>query len=115
MITLPIALDLPLTVDAEGVIRVSNTRVTLHTIIGFYRQGEAPEAIHEGFPTVPLADLHVIIAYYLSNRQVVDEYMREVDEAGLQMRRKIEAHYTPQQRARLEELRRLKAGASQAD
>lgn len=82
MITTPIAMDLPLQTDAGGVIRVSGTRVTLHTLISAYRQGDTPEAIHEGVPTVPLADIYAVIAYYLANRATVDAYMQQVDEAA---------------------------------
>lgn len=107
MITTPIVLDLPLHTDEHEVIRVSGTRVTLHTLLRAYLQGDSPEAIHEGFPTVPLADIYAVIAYYLANRAEVDAYLTAVDEAGESLRREWEARYTPAQRARIDEFKRL--------
>lgn len=109
MINTPIAIDVPLKTDEYGVIRVGSTRVTLHTIISSYRLGESPEAIHEGFPTISLADIYAIIAYYLANREVVDAYMQQVDDEAEQTRKEWEARYTPQQKARTDEFRKLLA------
>ena len=109
MIATPIAIDVPLRTDSDGVIRVGNTRVTLHTIIGFYNSGETPENLHDGFPTVSLADIYAVIAYYLSNRAAVDDYLHQIDIEAEQIRRKIEASYTPEQKARIERLHKLVA------
>jgi uncharacterized protein (DUF433 family) len=107
MLITPVAIDVPLHTDADGVIRVSNTRVTLHTIISTYRLGETPESIHEGFPTVPLADIYAVIAYYLANRTAVDDYIKQVDEEADQIRQQIEAGYTVDQKARTDHFRQL--------
>ena len=109
MITTPIAMNVPLQTDEHGVIRVSNTRVTLHTIIGVFNQDESPETIHEGFPTIPLADIYAIIAYYLANRDVVDAYIQQVDEEAERTRKVWENRYTPDQKARTEHFRKLVA------
>jgi uncharacterized protein (DUF433 family) len=81
----------PLRVDDYGAVRVSGTRVTLDSIVYCYLQGEPIEYIHEAFPTVPLADVHATIAYYLRNRQVVDQYLEERRRAGDELRRRIES------------------------
>lgn len=109
MISTPIALELPLKTDEDGSIRVSGTRVTLHTIISAYLQGDAPETIHEGFPSVPLADIYAVIAYYLAHQETVDAYMRGIDAEADQLRQEWEARYTPEQRARTEHFRELVA------
>ena len=44
---------LPMTMDRHGTVRVSGTRVTLDTLVGFYQQGNTAEQLHESFPTVP--------------------------------------------------------------
>ncbi|MDX2136896.1 MAG: DUF433 domain-containing protein [Chloroflexota bacterium] len=72
MMAFPETVTLPLHMDEPGAIRVSDTRVTLDVLIAFYRQGESPEALHDGFPTVPLADIYAVIAYYLANQAEVD-------------------------------------------
>ncbi|MDQ7027105.1 MAG: DUF433 domain-containing protein [Anaerolineae bacterium] len=109
MITIPVAMNVPLQNDDDGIIRISNTRVTLHTLISTYRLGESPEAIHEGFPTISLADIYAIIAYYLANREVVDAYIQQVNDEAEQIRQEWEARYTPMQKARTEHFRKLLA------
>ena len=107
MIALPAALDVPLKEDQDGNIRVSGTRVTLDTIIGFYRQGETPEDLHEGFPTVPLADIYAVIAYYLANQDEVDAYLKQRDEEAERVRQEWETRNPPPTKAEL--LARLEA------
>jgi uncharacterized protein (DUF433 family) len=73
------------------VLRVGNTRVTLTTIIARHQVGDSPEDIQRAFPTVALADIYAVIAYYLSHQGAVDEYMRQVERAGEAIRRQFEA------------------------
>jgi uncharacterized protein (DUF433 family) len=105
MINTPTIVNIPLRTDENGVIRIGNTRVTLHTIIKSYQLGESPEIIYEGFPTIPLADIYAIIAYYLANRQLIDAYIQQVDEEAEHLRQEWEARYTPEQQARTEDFR----------
>jgi uncharacterized protein (DUF433 family) len=109
MINLPETVTLPLKMDEHGDIRVSGTRVTLHTIISAYRHGESPEDIHRGFPTVPLADVYAVIGFYLDHREAVDAYIQWVDEESDRIQREWEARYTPEQKARAEHFRKLAA------
>jgi uncharacterized protein (DUF433 family) len=101
MLHVPATMTLPLKTDDDGVIRVSGTRVTLHTLISAYRQGERPEAIHDAFPTVPLADIYAIISYYLAQRDQIDAYMRKVDEEGKRWQHIWEAQHPAPGKAEL--------------
>jgi uncharacterized protein (DUF433 family) len=107
MIALPETVTLPLQLDEHGAIRVSGTRVTLDTLIGFYRQGETPEDLHEGFPTVPLADIYAVISYYLAHRDEVDAYLKRRNEEAGRIRQEWEARNPPPTKAEL--LARLEA------
>jgi len=109
MLTLPESVALPLKEDEGGNIRVSGTRVTLHTLITSYKKGYTPEEIHESFERIPLPDVYAVIAYYLANQQSVEDYMRQVDEEGDRWQAFWEARYTPEQKARLQELKQLAA------
>ncbi len=102
MIALPEAVALPLKLDEHGVIRVSGTRVTLDTLIGFYHQHESPEDLHEGFPTVPLADIYAVIAYYLAHQKEVDVYLEEREEQAKRIRQDWEARNPSPTRAELQ-------------
>jgi len=109
MIDLPETINLPMKTDEQGAIRVSGTRVTLDVLIACYQQGDSPERIHEGFPTVPLRDIYAVIAYYLENQAEVDAYLKRRDEEAARIRQQIEANYTPEQQARTEYFRDLLA------
>ena len=80
----------PLIVDAHGTWRVSGTRVSFDVLISRYLQGDTASEIAEGFPDVPLADIHWTISYYLRHREECDEYLlrrrREADEIERQTR-----------------------------
>ena len=91
MFDVPTSVDVPLRTDEHGVIRVGDSRVTLHTIVGRHLAGDTPEIIHEGFPTVPLADIYAVIAYYLAHRDEVDAYIHQIETAAEQQRRAHES------------------------
>ena len=95
---------IPLNYDDRGTIRVKGSRVTLHTIIGRMQVGDTPEEIHEGFPTVTLAQINTIIDWYLNNQMVADEHLREYEAEGERIRKEIESQ--PEYQARRAELRR---------
>lgn len=81
----------PIRTDQHGIIRIANTRVTLDVVVARYQQGETPEQINQGFPTLKLADIYAVISYYLNNKDEVDAYLRQQDEEAAQTRREIEA------------------------
>lgn len=86
---------IPLETDAHGVIRVSNTRVTLDTIVAAFKEGATAEEIAQQYSTVPLADVYYIIGYYLRRRDEVESYLgkRKQEADGLQ--KQMEARFNP--------------------
>jgi uncharacterized protein (DUF433 family) len=81
----------PLTTDADGVIRVGGTRVTLETVVGAFEAGESAEEIAAGYPALSLADVYDTIAYYLRHRSETRAYLAERQAAASAMRREIES------------------------
>ena len=67
----------PLHTDADGVVRVAGTRVTLDTIVGAFEAGATAEEIAQQYPTVPLVDVYSVITYYLRHKPEVDAYLRD--------------------------------------
>ena len=108
MISTPDPINVPLWKDEHGKIRVRGTRLLLELVIHAFQQGETPEGIVDSYPTLNLADLYAIIAYYLNNRAEVDAYVREADQAAEQVQKEIEASYTPETHALLNRLRALR-------
>jgi uncharacterized protein (DUF433 family) len=88
---------LPLKMDDGGTIRVAGTRVTLDTLVAFYQQGYAAERLHDAFPTVPLADIHSAIGYYLRHTAEVEAYIAQRRQAGEKYQQLIEALVPPNQ------------------
>ncbi len=84
-------ISVPIYTDEYGSIRIDGTRILLDVIIATYRQNETPEQIHEGFPTLKLADIYAVITYYLNNQEEVDAYLRRRAQEAEELRRKIEA------------------------
>ncbi len=86
---------LPLRTDDDGVIRVGNTRVTLETVIGAFRNGATPEQIAQDYTTLDLVEIYDVIAFYLYQRAAVDAYLVEQSEEGKKIRAQMEARFDP--------------------
>jgi uncharacterized protein (DUF433 family) len=81
---------IPLSTDADGVIRIARTRVTLDTVIQTFMTGASPEEIAQDFPILDLADVYAVLTYYLRHRKDVEAYLRERRARGESLRREIE-------------------------
>jgi uncharacterized protein (DUF433 family) len=92
----------PLRRDADGVLRVGNTRVTLDTVVETFLQGDSPEEITEQYPSLDLAEVYAVIAYYLRHRAEVEDYLKERQRQADAVRQENEARFPPEGiRARL--------------
>jgi uncharacterized protein (DUF433 family) len=80
----------PLRVDEGGAVRVGQTRVTLDTLVGSYRDGSTAEEIVQQYPTLALADVHAALAYYLTHRPEVEAYLRGREAEAAELRREVE-------------------------
>jgi uncharacterized protein (DUF433 family) len=81
--------------DADGVIKVGGTRVTLQTVVAAFRRGATPEEIVDKYPVLSLTDVYLVIGYYLSHRDEVDEYIAEQKALAAQVRAENEARFDP--------------------
>jgi len=82
-------------VKLSGVWHVTGTRVPLDSIIFAYNRGATPEEIVEQFTSVPLGDVYAVIAYYLHNRDQIDQYLAERSAERAEARRDIESQWDP--------------------
>jgi len=92
--TLSLTADpVPLRLAEEGrVYRVGDTRVSLDTLIGAYSDGCDPDEIAIQYPSLLLADIHAVLAYYLRNQEIVDRYLAERELAAGETIRQIRAN-----------------------
>jgi uncharacterized protein (DUF433 family) len=77
MSALPITVVVPLFTDTDGAIRVRGTRVLLDVIVTAFLAGATADEIAQKFPTLALADVYQIIAYYLNNTAAIDSYVAQ--------------------------------------
>jgi uncharacterized protein (DUF433 family) len=63
--------------DRYGYVHLADHRVGLRHVVELYNDGYTPEMLHDHFPTLPLALVHKVIAFYLENRAEVDAYIRQ--------------------------------------
>jgi len=86
----------PLHEDAHGVVRVSGTRVTLDSVIAVFKAGATAEEIVQQYPTLPLADVYAVIAYYLKHTDEVEAYLKKRHRFAEKIRRENEKRFDPQ-------------------
>ncbi len=60
--------------DPYGSIHVAGHRIGLQDIVYYYNEGSSAEELCEVFPTIPLALVHKVIAFYLEHAVEVDTY-----------------------------------------
>jgi uncharacterized protein (DUF433 family) len=90
-----VADPVPFAADADGVVRVGGTRVTLDTLIMAFRQGASPESIADQYPTLRLADVYTALGYYLRHQEEVDAYLQRRRQQAAQVRDQNEARFSP--------------------
>lgn len=79
----------------EGVIRVTGTRVSLDSVVLAFHDGATPEEICLDFPSLDLAKVYSVLAYYLTHREIVDVYLLTQHRFVETTRRELEAHQSP--------------------
>lgn len=85
----------PIETDADGVIRVGGTRVTLDTVVAAFDAGATAEEIAQQYPSVTLADIYSVIAYYLRHQSEVRAYLAQRQREASQVREESERRFDP--------------------
>ncbi|MEA5488839.1 MULTISPECIES: DUF433 domain-containing protein [Pseudanabaena] len=87
---------IPLKLDADGVVRIGGTRVTLDTIISVYQQGATADEIAFRYPSLKLADVYAAIAYYLNHQHEVETYLTQRQQQAKIIQQTNQARFNPQ-------------------
>lgn len=69
------------------------SRVPLDTVISTFLNGATPEEIALRYPSLPLADIYSVIAYYLRQRPAVEAYLRQRQQLATAVRQQNEARF----------------------
>ncbi|MFO0965532.1 MAG: hypothetical protein U0793_08100 [Gemmataceae bacterium] len=107
----PLTVTVPLREEPAGVFRVGKSQVLLELVLRAFKSGATPEAIVASYDTLSLRDVYAVITRYLAAPGPFDEYLRIRDEAGAEVRRKIEETQGPQ--ANLREVLLSRAAAKE--
>ena len=92
---LDITEHVPIRTDSDGVVRVGDTRVTLDSLVAAFDAGATAEEIVQQYPSVALADVYSVIAYYLRHPAPVRAYLVERERQAAQVRGENERRFDP--------------------
>ncbi|MCC6152202.1 MAG: DUF433 domain-containing protein [Candidatus Hydrogenedentes bacterium] len=81
----------PLREEADGALRVGQTRVLLELVIHAFQRGESPETIVESYPSLALADVYSVIGYYLHHQETIAAYLQLRERQAEDVRRRLDA------------------------
>lgn len=81
----------PLREDADGALRVGDSRVLLELVIRAFQDGATPETIVQRYSTLSLPDAYAVIAHYLRHRREVEEYLTRREQKAEEVRQRIES------------------------
>lgn len=101
-VNLPTTASCPLSVDAEGAVRIGNSRIPLELVVDQYECGMTPEDIVNAYDTLTLANVYGVIAFCLEHREQVQSYVQHRREQADRQRVEIEAKFPPITRQELE-------------
>ena len=85
----------PIAVNADGDALVGGTRVPLDTVIAEFKEGATAEEIVQHYTSLDLADVYLVIAYYLRAQGEVEQYLAERAQHADQVRQENEARFDP--------------------
>jgi uncharacterized protein (DUF433 family) len=72
--------------ERSGAYFIAGTRVSLDSVVYAFLRGESPEGIAESFPALTLEQVLGSLAFYLANREEIDQYLRQGAEAFERLR-----------------------------
>jgi len=99
----------------NGAYRITDSRVSLDSVVYAWRDGRSPESIRESFPVLTLEEVYGAITFYLANQPAIDTYLSEGEakfEAARQQSTEQLRQQKPQLYARLMAAKRQKVSAT---
>ena len=81
--------------DQHGAYRVGGTRVMLDGVVSAYKEGCTPETIIQRYRALTLEHAYGAIAYYLANKELVEDYLRKQNEEWERLRAEQDRNPSP--------------------
>jgi len=103
MVALEETISMPLVVTEQGTIRIKGSRVSLDSIVHHFKLGATAEQIVQSFPSLNLGEVYSSIAYYLTHRPEIEEYLEQQEAAADVIQEQLESN--PAYQSEIAELR----------
>ena len=87
--------------EADGIVYVGDTRVTIDCVVEMFDHGASPEEIAEEYDTLALADVYAVLTYYLRNREAVRAFLANQAAESEEARRSTDAAFPNHLRQKL--------------
>jgi uncharacterized protein (DUF433 family) len=81
--------------DSQGAMRVGALGVSLDSVVFAFQQGQSAETIQQYYPALSLEEVYGAIAYYLANRDEVDQYLERQAQLWNQVRERAAQNPSP--------------------
>ena len=81
--------------DSQGVLRVGPLGVSLDSVVIAFQQGHSAETIQQLYSALSLEEVYGAIAFYLSNRTEVDQYLKRQERRWNQVRERVAQEPSP--------------------
>jgi uncharacterized protein (DUF433 family) len=81
--------------DSQGALRVGSLGVSLDSVVIAFQQGHSAETIQQIYPALSLEEVYGAIAYYLANRNEVDQYLERQEQFWDQVRQHAAQNPSP--------------------
>jgi uncharacterized protein (DUF433 family) len=91
--------------ERDGGYFIVGTRVSLDSVVYAFLRGESPDGIADSFPALDLEHIFGALAFYMANRETVDQYLRE-GQGDFETQRRQARRNNPALYAKLAEARR---------
>ncbi len=91
----------------EGGYWISDSRVSLDSIVYAFHEGQTAESIAQSFPVLSLEQVYGAVAFYLRNQEAVDSHLRKA-RLDYEAKRKAARDLDPAFYQKLAESRRRK-------
>jgi uncharacterized protein (DUF433 family) len=80
----------PLREEADGALRIGNSRVLLELVIRAFQDGTTPESIVQRYSTLSLPDVYTVINHYLRHRSEIENYLARREQRADEVRQRIQ-------------------------
>ena len=79
----------PLRQQADGSIRVGDSRVLLELVVRAFEDGATPESIVQRYPSLTLQDTYAVIAYFLRHADEIRAYIGEREQLAAEVKSRL--------------------------